>query len=285
MSARGACAPADKARSVLLRWSVVRSRTQFEYLTLLDRVQQTLRPRTYVEIGVRFGTSLQFALPGTTCVGIDPAAELRYPVPRHAEVFNMKSDDFFATHDLREVLGGRPVDVAFIDGMHWFEYALRDFANVEAACSRGSVVFIHDCYPIDAESAARERSTKLWSGDVWKTILALRELRPDLDVITLDAKPTGRAMVTRLDPESTVLLDTIDATIDRYMDVPFDAIADEKANLLNRESADWASVAPLLPAPFRGTSSALLRAGRAFRMPTAAQLRARTTRRRALTPT
>src|SRR5262245_27474712 len=91
----GRRAPADKARSGLLRWSVV-SKTQFEYLTLLDRVQRTLRPRTYVEIGVRFGTSLQFALPGTTCVGIDPAAELRYPVPRRAEIFNMESDEFFA---------------------------------------------------------------------------------------------------------------------------------------------------------------------------------------------
>jgi hypothetical protein len=277
--------PADKARSVLLRWSVVRSRTRFEYLTLLDRVQQQLLPRTYVEIGVRFGTSLQLALPGTTCVGIDPAAELRYPVPRRAEVFNMKSDDFFATHDLREVLGGRPVDVAFIDGMHWFEYALRDFANIEAACSPGSVVFIHDCYPIDAESAARERSTKLWSGDVWKTILALRELRPDLDIVTLDAKPTGLAMVSRLDPASTVLFDTIDATIDRYMDMPYEAIADSKAEQLNRAPADWASVAPLLPPPFRTTSPALLRAGRALRMPTAAQVRSRTTRRGALTPT
>lgn len=263
----------------------VRSKTRFEYLNLLDQVQQALRPRTYVEIGVRFGTSLQLALPGTKCVGIDPAAELRYPVPRHAEVFNMKSDDFFAAHDLREVLGGRPVDIAFIDGMHWFEYALRDFANIEAACSPGSVVFIHDCYPIDAASAARERTTKLWSGDVWKTILALRELRPDLDVVTLDAKPTGLAMVTRLDPTSRVLFDAMDATIERFMDVPYETVAGDQAALLNRGSADWASVAPLLPSPFRGTSTTLLRAGRAFRMPTSAQLRSRTARRGALTPT
>jgi len=252
---------------------------------LLDRIQQTLRPRTYVEIGVRFGTSLQLALPGTTCVGIDPAAELRYPVPRRAEVFNMTSDEFFATHDLCEVLGNRPVDIAFIDGMHWFEYALRDFANIEAACSPGSVVFIHDCYPIDAASAARERTTKLWSGDVWKTILALRDLRPDLDVVTLDAKPTGLAMVTRLDPTSTALAETMDAAIEHYMDLPYESIAADQAAVLNRAPADWESVAALLPPPFRATSSTLLRAGRAFRMPTAAQLRSRTARRGALTPT
>jgi hypothetical protein len=264
---------------------VVRSKTRFEYLTLLDRVQRTLRPRTYVEIGVRFGTSLQLALPGTTCVGIDPAAELRYPVPRRSEIFNVESDEFFATHDLRQVLGGRPVDMAFIDGMHWFEYALRDFANIEAACSPGSVVFIHDCYPIDAESAARDRTTKLWSGDVWKTIVVLRELRPDLNIVTLDAKPTGLAMITRLDPSSTVLADDMGRMVDHYMEIPYDAIADTRAEHLKRAPADWDSVVPLLPPPFRATSGTLLRAGRALRMPTAAQVRARTSRRGALTPT
>jgi hypothetical protein len=263
----------------------VRGKTRFEYLTLLDQVQRELRPRTYVEIGVRFGTSLQLAVPGTTCVGIDPAAEVRYPVPRHTEIFNLKSDDFFATRDLREVLGGRPVDMAFIDGMHWFEYALRDFANIEAACSPGSVVFMHDCYPIDAASATRERTTKLWSGDVWKTTLALRELRPDLEIVTLDAKPTGLAMVTQLDPSSTVLVENMAAAIDHYMEIPYDEIADTRAEYLNRAQADWPSVARLLPPPFRATSSTLLRAGRAFRMPTAAQWRSRTARRGALSPT
>ena len=43
----------------------------------------------------------------------------------------MTSDDFFASHDLAQVLGGRPVDLAYIDGMHQFEFALRDFMNLE----------------------------------------------------------------------------------------------------------------------------------------------------------
>ena len=41
------------------------------------------------------------------------------------------SDDFFARPDAAEVLGGVPLDLAFIDGMHQFEYALRDFMHLE----------------------------------------------------------------------------------------------------------------------------------------------------------
>ena len=33
--------------------------------------------------------------------------------------------------DVPALLGGRPLDMAFIDGMHRFEYALRDFINIE----------------------------------------------------------------------------------------------------------------------------------------------------------
>jgi hypothetical protein len=260
----------------------VTAKTRFEYLSVLDHIHQVLRPRTYVEIGVRFGTSMQLALPGTSCVGIDPAAEMRYPVPRQTRVFNSTSDDFFAAQDLRAVFDGRAVDIAFVDGMHWFEFALRDFMNLERAASTDSMILVHDCYPIDAESAARERSTKLWSGDVWKMILALREHRPDLRVATLDAAPTGLAVITGLDPASTVLTERYQAIVDQYADVAFATIEHDKAARLNRSPADLATVDTLLPRPFRATNETLLRAGRALRPPTPAQLRSRVARRRSV---
>jgi hypothetical protein len=259
----------------------VSKRQRFEYLTVLDKIQQRLRPRTYVEIGVRFGTSMQLALPGTVTVGIDPAAEIRYPVPRRTRIFSTTSDDFFATHDLRTELGGQPVDMAFIDGMHLFEFALRDFVNIERAAAPGSAILVHDCYPIDAATAARERTTKLWSGDIWKLTLALRDRRPDLSVVTIDAAPTGLALITNLDPTSRVLGDDLDGVIDEYGPLHFDTIADTKAERLNRIAPDWAGIEALLPTPFRATSADLLRAGRALRRPTSAQVRHRMGRRTA----
>ena len=41
-------------------------------------------------------------------------------------LFPQTSDEFFARNDVGAELGGLPVDLAFIDGMHHFEFALRD---------------------------------------------------------------------------------------------------------------------------------------------------------------
>ena len=106
-----------------------------------------LLPRTYVEIGVNRGNSLTLALPGTRAVGIDPEPRLRHPISRSTKVFPWDSDTFFEMWDLEDVLGGRKVDLAFIDGMHLFEFALRDFANLEPHCTPESVIVLHDCLP------------------------------------------------------------------------------------------------------------------------------------------
>lgn len=113
----------------------------------------------------------------------------------------MTSDDFFAGKDLSVELGHRRVDLAFIDGMHQFEFAMRDFAHLERHCSSESVILIHDCYPVDAESAGREPRSSRWSGDVWlhRTV---EEIRPDLKIQTIATAPTGLAVIQNLDPAS-----------------------------------------------------------------------------------
>jgi hypothetical protein len=68
------------------------------------------------------GRSLVRAGPGTLCVGIDPQPQVdREPVG--TTISALTSDEFFLTCDLRAALGGRPVDLAFIDGLHSFEFA------------------------------------------------------------------------------------------------------------------------------------------------------------------
>ena len=92
-------------------------------------------------------------------------------------MFALTSDDFFAQQDVRSAFGGRALDLAFIDGMHRFEFALRDFINIERLCSANSVILMHDCYPLDARTAQRERQTGFWSGDIWRLVMLLREQR------------------------------------------------------------------------------------------------------------
>jgi hypothetical protein len=106
------------------------------YLGLVDRIHCKVRPRTYVEIGVRFGASLAIALPGTVRVGIDPEPEVRFPVDPRSHIFALSSDGFFSQHNLADALGGLPLDLAFIDGMHNFEFALRDFITSSGAPRR-----------------------------------------------------------------------------------------------------------------------------------------------------
>src|SRR5258706_4471312 len=95
------------------------------YLVVLERIFEQLKPRTYVEVGVFLGRSLRLAKPPTLAIGIDPEPRLPVPPAANHRVFAETSDEVFALPDLRAGFGGLPVDLAFIDGMHHFEYALR----------------------------------------------------------------------------------------------------------------------------------------------------------------
>jgi hypothetical protein len=166
-----------------------------------------------------------------------------------SRIFRLTSDEFFATHDLTEELGGLPVDFAFIDGMHLFEFALRDFMNLERHCSEGAVVLVHDCYPVLREHAERERKTVTWSGDVWKLIPCLREQRPDLRVHAVDVRPAGMGIITGLDPGSTVLFDSYDEIEARYRARDFGWVEEDKPARLARVAHDWEVIEALLPPP------------------------------------
>jgi len=224
------------------------------YLDLLARLHSELPPRTYLEIGVGSGASLGFAGRSEVAIGIDPEPQIGHPLPPSVRLFQSTSDDFFARHDLKAELGGRELDLAFIDGMHLFEFALRDFINVERNSAPGTVVLVHDCYPIDAATSARERATRFWTGDVWKLIACLRKYRPDLDVRTLAAQPTGLAVVRGLDHGSRVLAERMDALLAEFIPMPYEAIHADKAAILNVVPGDW----PTLEATLRASEAAVL---------------------------
>jgi hypothetical protein len=216
------------------------------YMTILDRIHRHLRPRTYVEIGVETGRSLALAQPGTTSIGIDPQPHLAYPIPDTARVFVETSDAFFAQHDLSSELGGRPVDLAFLDGMHLFDFALRDFVNIERYCTTDSTCLVHDCLPLDVNTSGPDRGTRFWSGDVWKLILCLKKHRPDLEVHTVATAPTGLAIIRGLDPQSSVLRDRMDRIRKEFEDLPYSVLHDDKNAKLNVVGNDWETVRALL---------------------------------------
>jgi hypothetical protein len=228
------------------------------YYDLLRALHRFLQPATYLEVGVRSGRSLALALPGTRAIGIDPelAIPAGFAAPGPTQFFHQSSDEFFAAHSATERLGNLPIDLAFIDGMHLFEFALRDFINIERHCTRDSTVLVHDCYPVDAASAARERSTECWSGDVWKLIVCLRRHRPDLDVQVVKVEPTGLAIVRGLDPGSTLLSERYEALLQEYRDLPYTALESDKDGALNAIENEWGPIVEVLTRRVRQPAAA-----------------------------
>lgn len=175
---------------------------------LLAGLHRVLQPRTYFEIGVRFGESL--ALSRTRTIGVDPAYAIRSPLHCDLRTFCTTSDAFFERSDAFDHFGGTGIDLAFIDGMHLSEYVLRDFINTEAHAAPGGIVVLDDVLPRNDLEAYRIRRTGPWTGDVFKVLEVLRTHRPDLTLVPLNTSPTGTLLIAGLDPTNTVLRDAYD---------------------------------------------------------------------------
>ena len=218
------------------------------YRQVLRRIHEHLRPRTYVEIGVSKGDTIALALPETLALGIDPAPKITHKLTPRTRIYAETSDDFFARYDVRKELEGLPVDLAFIDGLHHFEFALRDFINLERCCAPGSTILVHDCYPLDEATARRERVYDFWSGDVWKLVVCLKRYRQDLALHTIGTAPTGLAVIRNLDPSSTVLAANLQRICDEFIPLPFATIESRQPAELNLVANEWSAVQELLTA-------------------------------------
>ena len=173
----------------------------------LDQIHDLVRPSVYFEVGLGKGDALLLSRPTSHAIGIDPRP-LRglFEAHPHISFFQGTSDAFFDNPANLERHGCRDVDMAFIDGMHLFEYALRDFRNTERLMRPEGVIFLHDLLPPYGHWAGRDNVIGYpWAGDVWKVFRILARYRPDLDLAVLLAEPTGIGMVRCLDPSNTTL--------------------------------------------------------------------------------
>lgn len=167
----------------------------------LKLIHAAVAPRYYLEIGVFHGASLvQSKVPS---LGIDPAPNITAPLRDNHALHIGLSDDFFLDPTLYAQLG--PLDLVYIDGMHLLENALMDFMNVERHAHAGSVILVDDIFPNHPTQARRQRSSRHWTGDVWKIIDLLHVARPDLLAIPLDTHPTGTLLVLGADPDNDML--------------------------------------------------------------------------------
>jgi hypothetical protein len=240
-------------------WSIPEHAGEF-YQVVMARLHDILKPRNYFEIGVQNGATLRIA----KCISaaVDPEFQIDGSAlsgKSRCFFYQMTSDEFFRDYDLTAIFGG-PVDIAFLDGMHWYEYLLRDFINTEKHCKRNSVIMIHDCLPTDEHVGrrlanddtlrARSDNASWWAGDVWKAIAILLKYRKDLRVLALNAPPTGLILVTNLNPYCETLAARYFDVVAEFRDLSLSEYGDEYRKLLSLVDTKTLSTADVVSLSF-----------------------------------
>jgi hypothetical protein len=196
---------------------------------LLEGLHELLQPRTYLEIGVQTGRSLRFSRSCT--IGVDPAFSIVNEVLCDLHLVRATSDEFFAREHPLAHFPFPAADLAFIDGMHLSEYALRDLINVERYTLPTSVIVLDDMLPRHVDEAGRGREAArrrgAWAGDVYKVVTTVRELRPDVVCLEVDTKPTGTVVLLLPDASSTVLSSAYDGLVEEYVVADPQKVPDE----------------------------------------------------------
>lgn len=131
---------------------------------------------SYLEIGCGSGSNFS-SIRCRQKVSVDPA-EGQYSSARPTH--RMTSDAFFESNLEK-------FDVIFIDGLHHEDQVGRDLRNALIATTQAGVVVCHDLNPGSEAMQAVPRTQREWTGDGWKAWIKLRNERPDLAMVVVDA--------------------------------------------------------------------------------------------------
>lgn len=211
----------------------------------LEVIQALMRQKglkNYLEIGVENG-HIFFRIKSNFKVAVDPHfifdASRRFgkailnPYNLNNQYFEKTSDAFFA-QDAQRVFAGQKLQIALIDGMHEYQFALRDVENTLQYLDSKGIIVMHDCNPQSAGAAGRfeDWETGEWNGDVWRTIIHLRSQRPDLHVFVLDCDQ-GLGIVTRHDSVSATTEPTLNFAPDQIQHLTYDELNTNRTAWLN----------------------------------------------------
>ncbi len=210
-------------------------------ITVINALMKQRRLKNYLEIGV-FNGHVFFRVKSKFKIAVDPEfafdgmRKLVKTVINPYNLFNKyyqkTSDEFFA-NDAQNVFAEKKIQLAFIDGMHEYSFALRDVENTLRYLADNGVIVMHDCNPAKRENAISFKEWKTngsgdWNGDVWKTILNLRSMRDDINVFVLD-NDFGLGIITKRKPENR--LSFSEKEIDAFTFEDFDIHRKEWLNL------------------------------------------------------
>ena len=188
---------------------------EYNRLYFLNRLVKEKKFRSYLEIGVFLG-KIFFHISAKKKIAVDPY--FRFGLYRKfkrifrnitnlsARFYEKTSDAFFA-EDAPVLYRDTKLDICLVDGMHEYQFALRDVENTLCYLQEHGVIIMHDCNPLTAHAAISFEGWKannfqgVWNGDVWKTIVHLRSTRDDINVFVLDCDE-GLGVVSFGKPEN-----------------------------------------------------------------------------------
>ena len=202
----------------------------------------------YLEIGV-FNGHVFFKIKSKFKIAVDPEFRFDFlrktgkiflnPYNLYNKYYSKTSDDFFK-QDAPGLFEQKKIQLAFIDGMHEYEFSLRDVENCLDYLTDDGVIILHDCNP-QTETAggsfeewAKNGYIGTWNGDVWKAILHLQSLRNDINVFVLDCDH-GLGIVTRGKPENK-----LNYSLEEIRGFNYESFSKNREQWLNLKTAAYA---------------------------------------------
>ncbi|MEX0609420.1 MAG: class I SAM-dependent methyltransferase [Balneolaceae bacterium] len=223
-------------------------------LNVLQKLIDKTGAKTYLEIGV-FNGEIISHLKCPTKIGVDPNFQLRFankvrkflPDTRYKTI-EVTSDVFFQDFACKTLSDG--IDVAFVDGLHTYDQALRDVENCLQYLNKDGFIVMHDCNPLNEATAypvehsineVLELAKKgevpgwngSWNGDVWKALVHLRATRDDLHIFTLDLD-WGLGIIGFGKPESKP-----EIAVDELKKQGYALLEKDRVNLLNLKKPSY----------------------------------------------
>jgi len=166
---------------------------------------------TYLEVGVENGETFnKVEISNKTAVDPICGFEKQSFV---GNFYEMTSDKFFD----EAISKNLKFDLIFLDGLHQWEFAMRDFVNATLLSHKKTIIIIDDVYPSDYFSQLRSQSDCLnfkkaanhidrnWMGDVYKILPLLNVLFTQWSFFTIRSN-NGQTVLFQL-PRNAPLIE------------------------------------------------------------------------------
>ena len=224
---------------------------------VIQRIIDKKQAKNYLEIGVFKGDCF-LHIKAKRKFAVDPEFKIDWEIRKdnplkrikkaifntYENYYQVTSDEFF--YKKEDYFNWIKFDVVFIDGLHTYHQSYKDTINALDSIHDDGVVILHDCNPTTeveaypAQTWDEAQSLNLpgwdgqWNGDVWKTILHLRETRDDLDILVLDCD-CGLGIIKKAKTKKLGL----NLTEKDIESLPYQFLAAQREKILNLKSVDY----------------------------------------------